>query len=119
MFGKTSKKKVAEGSGKAHVHKDDLVQVTAGRDRGKQGKVLRVNPAAGTAVVEHVNFVKKHERKNPSKNQQGGILEREAPIAISNLKVVCSQCGQPTRMGSKEIEGQHIRTCKKCGAELG
>lgn len=73
---------------KSHVQKDDEVRVIAGRDRGKHGKVLRVFPAKQTAIVERVNMIKKHTRANPSKNQQGGILEREGPIHVSNLEVV-------------------------------
>lgn len=73
---------------KSHVQKDDEVRVISGRDRGKHGRVLRVFPAKQTAIVERVNMIKKHTRANPSKNQQGGILEREGPIHVSNLEVV-------------------------------
>jgi len=77
-----------EKSKKCHVRKGDEVLVTSGRDRGKHGKVLRVFTAKQTAIVERVNMIRKHTRQNPSKNQKGGILEREGPIHVSNLKVV-------------------------------
>ena len=111
-------KKSAEGSRKVHVRKNDEVVVTSGKDRGKRGKVLRVMPAAGKAIVERVNFNKKHTKKNPQKNVQGGILEREAPINIANLQVVCPSCGQPTRVGAHVSDEGSVRTCKKCNAEL-
>src|ERR1700752_753062 len=85
---------------KHHVRKGDTVVVLTGKDRGKQAKVLRVNPSNGTAIVERVNMMKKHTRPNPQKNIQGGILDREAPIRLSNLQVVCPSCNQPTRTGS-------------------
>ena len=81
-----SKKKTVDG--KSHIHRGDEVLVLSGRDRGKRGKVLRVFPRTQKAIVERVNMIKKHTRQNPSKNQKGGILEREGPIHTSNLKVV-------------------------------
>jgi large subunit ribosomal protein L24 len=104
---------------KAHVRKNDQVVVLSGRDRGKRGKVLRVHPDKGTAIVERVNFTKKHTKKNPQKNVQGGILEREAPIQISKLMVVCPSCSEPTRVGSRSSEDGNLRVCQKCEAELG
>src|SRR5207248_2019313 len=94
---------------KSHVKKGDTVVVLAGKDRGKQGKVLRVNPAKGTAIVERVNLGKKHTRANPQKNIQGGILERETPIKIANLQVVCPSCGEATRTGKHRTEGGSTR----------
>src|SRR6266566_6503079 len=85
---------------KPHVKKGDTVLVLSGKDRGKQAKVLRVNPSKGTAIVERVNLAKKHSRANPQRNVKGGILERETPIKMSNLQVVCSSCGEPTRTGT-------------------
>jgi large subunit ribosomal protein L24 len=116
MYGKPRTKE--EQFGKAHVRKDDLVVVRAGKDRGKQGKVLRVIPSKATAIVERVNFLKKHTRPNPGKNQAGGILDREAPISISNLQVVCPSCGEATRIGSKSSDEGNTRVCKKCDAEV-
>jgi large subunit ribosomal protein L24 len=104
---------------KPHVRKNDTVLVLAGKDRGKQGRVLRVLPAKGTAIVERVNFTKKHTRANPQKNVQGGILERESPIKLSNLQVICPSCNVPTRTGSHRTEQGATRYCRKCDAEMG
>src|SRR3954452_19256172 len=88
----------------SHIRKGDTVLVLSGQDRGKQGKVLRVNPAKGTAIVERVNIGKKHAKANPQRNIKGGILERETPIKISKLQVVCPSCGEPTRTGKHRTE---------------
>jgi large subunit ribosomal protein L24 len=102
---------------KVRVKKNDEVVVLTGRDRGVKGKVLRVFPSAATAIVERVNLIKRHTRPNPSKQIQGGILEREAPIPLTKLKVVCGECGKPTRLGRKRLEdGSGVRVCKQCGA---
>ena len=102
---------------KVRVKKNDEVVVVTGRDRGVKGKVLRVFPATSTAIVERVNLIKRHTRPNPSKQIQGGILEREAPIPLTKLKVVCGECGKPTRLGRKRLEdGSGVRVCKQCGA---
>jgi large subunit ribosomal protein L24 len=102
------------------VRKGDMVLVLSGRDRGKQGRVLRVLPAKGTAIVERVNFLKKHTRPNPQKNVKGGILERESPIRLSNLQVVCPSCNTAARTGThRTAEGAGVRYCKNCEAELG
>ncbi len=102
---------------KTKVKKNDQVVVIAGRDKGARAKVLRVFPASGKAIVERVNLVKKHTRPNPQKQVQGGVLEKEVPIRLSNLMVVCPDCGQPTRMGHRRLEdGRGVRICKKCGA---
>src|SRR5947207_9673423 len=105
---------------KPHVRKGDTVLVLSGKDRGKQAKVLRVNPSRGTAIVERVNFLKKHTRPNPQKNVKGGILERESPIRLSNLQVVCPSCNTATRTGThRSAEGGAARYCKNCETELG
>ncbi len=102
---------------KVHVKKNDRVKVTAGRDRGVEGKVLRVLPAQRRAVVERVNMMKKHTRANPTRNVQGGILDREAPIHLANLRVICPECGKPARLGRRRLEdGTGVRVCKLCGA---
>ena len=91
--------------------------VVTGRDRGVRGKVLKVFPADSTAIVERVNMIKRHTRPNPSKQIQGGILEREAPIPLTKLKVVCGECGKPTRLGRQRLaDGSGVRVCKQCGA---
>ncbi len=103
---------------KPHVRKGDTVLVLSGKDRGKQAKVLRVNPSKGTAIVERVNMLKKHTRPNPQKNIKGGILEREAPIRLAKLQVVCPSCSQPTRTGSHRTDEGAKRFCKKCETEM-
>ena len=103
---------------KPHVKKGDTVKVLAGKDRGKQAKVLRVIRSKGTAIVERVNLLKKHTRANPQRNIQGGILEREAPIRLSNLQVVCPSCNEPTRTGSHRTAEGSKRYCKKCETEM-
>ncbi len=102
---------------KVKIKKNDEVMVIAGRSKGVRGRVMRVFPTDGTALVEHANMVKKHERANPGRQIQGGILEREAPIHISNLKLICPESGQPTRVGRKRLEdGSGARVAKKSGA---
>ncbi|MDH3254520.1 MAG: 50S ribosomal protein L24 [Acidobacteriota bacterium] len=102
---------------KVKIKKNDEVLVTQGRDRGARGKVMKVFPAEGTAIVERINLIKRHTRANPSQSVQGGILEREAPIRLSNLKLVCPECGKPTRAGRTRLEnGAGVRSCKICGA---
>jgi len=103
------------------IHRNDTVKVLAGKDKGKQGRVLSVDYRTGKALVEGVQTVKRHTRPNPSKQIKGGIAERESPIAISNLMIVCPSCG-PQRIGHKvETAGgkaRRIRICRKCGAPL-
>jgi large subunit ribosomal protein L24 len=102
---------------KVNVKKNDQVLVTTGKDRGAKGRVLRVLASDGKAVVERVNMIKKHTKPNSQKQVQGGILEREAPIQISNLKVICPECGKPSRLGRKRLEdGRGVRVCKSCDA---
>ena len=105
---------------KVNVKKNDQVLVTTGKDRGARGRVLRVLASEGKAIVERVNMIKRHTRPNPNKGIQGGILEREAPIQISNLKVICPECGKASRMGRRRLEdGRGVRVCKNCGATFG
>jgi large subunit ribosomal protein L24 len=102
---------------KLKVRKNDQVLVTAGKNRGARGRVLRVLASSGRAVVEHVNMIKKHTKPNQQKGIQGGILEREAPVQVSNLKVICPECGEPSKIGRKRLEdGRGVRVCKHCGA---
>ncbi len=102
-----------------HVRKNDTVVVLAGKSRGRTGRVLKVFPGEGRAIVEGVNFVKKHTRANPQKNILGGILERESPIDASNLMVVCPECGKPTRVGHAVLEdGKKVRSCRRCSGTL-
>jgi large subunit ribosomal protein L24 len=100
------------------VIKNDTVLVISGNYKGKKGKVLKVFPKEQRVVVEGVNFIKRHTRPT-QKNQQGGILEREAPVHISNLMVVCPKCGVPSRIGRKILEdGKRVRVCSSCGEML-
>ena|SRR6185436_9485971 len=100
------------------IKKNDTVKVIAGRDRGKQGRVLSVEPDKGRILVEHVMMVKRHTRRNPAKQIKGGIAEREAPLAISNVMIVCPQCG-PVRIAHRvSPEGRKQRVCRKCGNPL-
>jgi len=104
------------------LKKNDTVKVIAGRDQGKQGRVLDVNRSTGKVLVEHVMMVKRHTRPNPAKQIKGGIAERESPIAVSNLMIVCPQCG-PARIAHhvEQLPGgktRRTRICRKCGQSL-
>ena len=100
------------------VKRDDTVVVLSGKDTGKKGRVLKVLPKKGMAVVEGVHFIKRHTRQNPQKNIKGGIVERESPIRIAKLMVVCPACSKPGRVMRKVLEdGRHVRACRSCGAE--
>jgi len=97
------------------VIKNDTVLVTSGNYKGKKGKVLKVFPKESRIIVEGVNFIKRHTRPTP-KNQQGGIVEKEAPIHASKVLVVCPKCDTPSRIGRKVLEdGKRVRVCKSCG----
>lgn len=97
------------------VRKGDRVKLISGDDRGKIGKVLRVLPERGQVLVEGVNIVTKHQRPTQAVREPG-IIKREAPVHASNVKVVCPQCGIPTRLGVTVVEGRKLRRCKQCGA---
>ncbi|RKX46752.1 MAG: 50S ribosomal protein L24 [Thermotogae bacterium] len=96
------------------VKKGDLVRVIVGKDKGKEGKVLRVIPRENKVIVENVHIVKRHQRPT-QRLREGGIIEREAPIHASNVMVVCPSCNKPTRIGYKFVEEKKVRYCKKCG----
>jgi large subunit ribosomal protein L24 len=101
------------------IRKNDKVLVIAGRDKGKIAKVLSIDTKKRTALVENINMVKRHVKPNPYKNQQGGIVDKEAPINLSNVMLVCDSCAKPTRVGYKlNDKGRKIRFCKKCNAEI-
>lgn len=100
--------------GKAHVKKGDLVQVLAGKDRDKRGKVLQVLAKDGKVVVEGINIIKRHTR--PTRERpQGGVVERPAPMPISKVAVVCPACDRPTRIGHTDNGETRVRVCKRCG----
>jgi large subunit ribosomal protein L24 len=97
------------------IRHGDAVKVMSGRSKGKTGKVLSVNPAKNTITVEHANIIKKHTRPNPSKNIKGGILEREGPMHVSNVMLVCPGCSKPARVGHTTLpDGSKVRTCRRC-----
>jgi len=100
---------------KYRIRKDDKVMVIAGKDAGKLGKVLKVLRKHDRVLVEKINLVKRHMRANPYRQQPGGIVEKEMPVHVSNLMVVCSACTKPTRVGYRYTEdGKKLRFCKKC-----
>ncbi|NLY19159.1 MAG: 50S ribosomal protein L24 [Clostridiaceae bacterium] len=100
---------------KVHVKKGDTVYILSGKDRGKKGKVLSVLPSKRMVVVEGINMVKKH-MKPRSQMQQGGIINREAPVYADKVMLVCGKCGAPTKTGKKFlVNGSKARFCKKCG----
>jgi len=101
-----------------NIKHDDTVVVTTGKDKGKKGKVLVALPKEDRVVVQGVNVVTRHKKP---KNQQdaGGLIHQEAPVHVSNVMLVCPECGKPSRVGKKELEnGKHVRVCKKCGATI-
>ncbi len=99
---------------KSRIRKGDQAMALAGKDKGKRGKVLKVFPQKSTAIVEGVNFVKKATRKT-KQDQQGGIIQRENPMKLSKLAVVCKSCNRPTRVGLSTLsDGTKSRFCRKC-----
>lgn len=101
------------------IRKGDQVKVVSGRDRGKTGRVLSVDPWKNTVIVEHANVVKRHTRPNPAKNVKGGIVEREGPMSVSNVMLVCQGCHKHTRVAHVTLpDGTKARSCRRCGATL-
>ena len=97
------------------IRKNDQVLVIAGRDRGKKGRVLSVNPEKSRVIIEGVSMIKRHTKPNPQKQIKGGLVEREAPLHASNVQIVCPECGKPTRIGRKVLgDGRKVRVCRKC-----
>jgi large subunit ribosomal protein L24 len=97
------------------IRKNDTVLVIAGREKGKRGKVLFVLPARERVIVERVNMVKRHQRPT-QKLRQGGIIEREAPLHVSNVMLVCSKCDKATRVGVRVLaDDRRARACRRCG----
>jgi large subunit ribosomal protein L24 len=118
---------------KMKVKKGDLVQVLAGKDRGKQGRVIEARPSERRVIVENLNVAKRHTKPRPIRDSSrmggtqilpGGIMDKPAPIPVSNVMVVCPVCGNPTRVGitEKEVKGEtvRVRVCKRegCGQEI-
>ena len=110
---------------KLKIKKDDNVQVIAGKDAGKTGKVLRVLPEENRVLVEKLNMIKRHTKPRPApraSGQQvipGGVIEREAPLPISNVQLVCPACGKPSRVGYRENKsGNKVRFCRACDKDV-
>ncbi len=101
------------------IRKGDNVKIIAGRDAGKTGRVLSINAKKNTLVVEHASIIKRHTRPNPGKNIKGGIVEKEGPVNVSNVMIVCPSCGKHTRMGHTTLpDGTKVRACRRCGTTL-
>ncbi len=102
---------------KTRIRRDDEIIVIAGKDKGVRGKVIRTLPREGRVLVARVNMVKRHAKATP--NSAGGIIEREAPIAISNVQYYCPKCKAGVRLGMKTLEdGRKVRVCRKCAEVL-
>src|SRR5512143_244315 len=99
---------------KAKIHKGDQVMVISGKEAGKTGKVLRIDPDKGRLVIERLNMIRRHTRPDPKKNPQGGVIEREGTIDVSNVMLVCPACNQPTRVGFRVTTGgDKVRVCRR------
>ena len=100
------------------LRKNDSVLVITGKDRGRKGRILKVLPGKNgmiRLIVEGVNMIKRHTKPNPGKNVKGGIVEREASLQVSNVQLVCPECGAQTRVGHKMLgDGRKVRVCRKC-----
>jgi large subunit ribosomal protein L24 len=112
----TARRKELEMIGaKFHIKKNDLVMVTKGKERGKSGRVLKSFPEKEKVLIEKINFIKKHSRPH-GQQRQGGILEKEAPLHVSNVMLLCEKCNKPVRIGHRILEGdKKARVCRKCG----
>jgi large subunit ribosomal protein L24 len=101
------------------IRKGDTVLVRAGKDRGKQGKVMHVYPVSRKALVEGINYVKKHKRRTQQEQQHSGIVSIEKPLALANLMLVCPNCSAPAKVGFSVLKDQSkARVCKKCNEAL-
>lgn len=101
------------------IRKNDTVKVIAGRDKGKVGRVLSIDPDHQRCFVEHVQMIKRHTRPNPAKNIKGGIVEREGAISVSNVMIVCPACNKPVRVAHNVLaDGRKVRVCRTCGTTL-
>jgi large subunit ribosomal protein L24 len=100
------------------IRKGDTVQVMAGDDRNKRGEVRQVFPRRARVIVAGINLVKKHQRRTGNVRTQVGIIQREAPLSVANVALVCKHCGKPTRVGFLMEGGRKVRQCKKCGQAI-
>jgi large subunit ribosomal protein L24 len=99
---------------KQSIKRNDTVEVIAGKEKGKRGKVLIVLREKQRVIVERVNFIKRHQRPT-QKVRQGGIIEREGSLHVSNVMLVCGKCNLPTRTGVQTLgDGRRVRVCKRC-----
>lgn len=106
------------GKAKVHVKKGDTVVVLSGREKGKNGKVLSVNPDKETIIVEKINFIKRHSRPT-QKAPQGGIIEKEGPLRAAKVALFCSKCSKGVRVRNKQLDdGKKVRVCVSCGEIL-
>ena len=97
------------------IRRNDNVVVITGKDRGKRGRVLKVDATKNRLIVEGVNFIKRHTKPNPQRQIKGGVVEREASLHASNVQMVCPECDKPTRLGRKILgDGRKVRICRKC-----
>jgi large subunit ribosomal protein L24 len=110
---------------KIKIKKDDNVEIIAGKDAGKRGKVLRVLPDENRVLVEKLNMIKRHTKPRPApraSGQQvipGGVIEREAPLHISNVQLICPACGKPSRVGTRiNSDGNKVRVCRSCDKDV-
>lgn len=102
-----------------NVRRNDRVMVITGKDKGKTGRVIEVLPRKRKLLVEGVNIIKRHTKANSRQGVSGGIIDREAPIDVSNVMLICPHCGKPTRSGHQELSGgSRMRACKRCGATI-
>jgi large subunit ribosomal protein L24 len=99
--------------------KNDMVMVISGKDKGKTGKILKVFPEKEKVIVEKVNFIKEFIRRDQSRNIQGGVMEKEAPIHVSNVMLYCSECGRGIRVKKKKLkDGSTVRVCSRCESTM-
>jgi large subunit ribosomal protein L24 len=110
---------------KLKIRKDDTIEIIAGKDAGKRGKVLRVLPAERRVVVDKLNMVKRHTKPRPAPSRSGqqvipgGVIEREAPLNVSNVQLICPSCGKPSRVGSRlNKDGEKVRFCRNCDKDI-
>jgi large subunit ribosomal protein L24 len=99
------------------IKKGDTVQVLSGKDKGKTGEVLEIQPKTNKVVVKGLNIIKKHSKPR-KQGEEGGILSMEGAMHVAKVNVVCPKCGKATKVGYSEEKGEKVRVCKKCGAKL-
>jgi large subunit ribosomal protein L24 len=100
------------------IRRGDTVEVLSGKNRGKRGQVMRAYPEKGTVVVDGANMAKRHTKAR-GQTMQGGIIDKDMPLPVSAVGIICSACGRPSKIGMREDEtGRKLRICKRCGSEL-